>query len=101
MNYNETAMERHTHEILDLAWEYGVRYIDTARSYGLAEKFLATWLDSRKLSRQSISVGSKWGYTYTANWQMQASVHEVKEHSLNVLQRQWKESHSLLREYLR
>jgi len=100
-NYDEIFMEQHTHDILDLAWEHGVRYFDTARSYGLAEKFLASWLRTRQLNRQSVSVGSKWGYTYTGNWQTQADVHEVKEHSLPVLQRQWKESRALLGDCLR
>ncbi len=37
-------------------------------------------------------VASKWGYTYTADWQVQAKHHEIKEHSLPVLQRQWAET---------
>lgn len=48
-----------------------------------------------------VTVGSKWGYTYTANWQTQAAVHEVKEHSLPVLQRQWQESQANLGNELR
>jgi aryl-alcohol dehydrogenase-like predicted oxidoreductase len=48
-----------------------------------------------------VTVGSKWGYTYTANWQTQAAVHEVKEHSLAVLQRQWQESQANLGNALR
>ncbi len=37
----------------------------------------------------------------TSNWQTQAAVHEVKEHSLPVLQRQWQESQANLGTYLR
>jgi DNA-binding transcriptional MerR regulator len=37
-------------------------------------------------------MGSKWGYSYTANWQVDAEVHEVKEHSLAVLRNQLRES---------
>jgi aryl-alcohol dehydrogenase-like predicted oxidoreductase len=33
-------------------------------------------------------VGSKWGYTYTAGWQTDAEVHEVKEHSRENFRRQ-------------
>jgi aryl-alcohol dehydrogenase-like predicted oxidoreductase len=47
-----------------------------------------------------VVVGSKWGYTYTAGWQVEAAAHEVKEHSLAVLQRQWKESQTHLGAHL-
>ena len=35
-----------------------------------------------------MTVGSKWGYTYTADWQVEADRHEVKDHSLATLLRQ-------------
>ncbi len=82
--------------VLDVAWAAGIRYFDTARSYGRAEEFLANWLTSRAISPDDVVVGSKWGYTYTAEWQIKASAHEVKEHSLPVLQRQIGESLALL-----
>ena len=41
-------------------------------------------------------VGSKWGYTYTAGWQVDAPVHEVKDHSLGVYERQLGETRELL-----
>jgi aryl-alcohol dehydrogenase-like predicted oxidoreductase len=88
------------HAVLDAAWAAGVRYFDTARSYGAAEEFLGSWLVAREIAPQVVTVGSKWGYTYTANWQVQAEAHEVKEHSLAVLQRQWQESQSHLGKYL-
>src|SRR5713101_3201530 len=40
------AMERRCHEMLDAAYAAGIRYIDAARSYGLAEAFLASWLEA-------------------------------------------------------
>jgi aryl-alcohol dehydrogenase-like predicted oxidoreductase len=43
-----------------------------------------------------VTVGSKWGYTYTAAWQVHADKHEVKDHSLAVLRRQTAESRQLL-----
>jgi aryl-alcohol dehydrogenase-like predicted oxidoreductase len=89
-------MEAHTHAVLDAAWEAGIRYFDAARSYGRAEQFLASWLDSRGIEPNEVTVGSKWGYTYTAGWEVDADVHEVKEHSLPVLQRQIGESRALL-----
>jgi aryl-alcohol dehydrogenase-like predicted oxidoreductase len=94
------AMEDHTHKVLDAAWEMGIRYFDAARSYGRAEAFLASWLKRREVEPGEVTVGSKWGYTYTADWQVEAEVHEVKEHSLAVLQRQIGESRALLADSL-
>jgi len=99
-DYDVTVMQAHAHKVLDAAYGAGVRYYDAARSYGRAEQFLGTWLEARHFSPASVAVGSKWGYTYTADWQVEADVHEVKEHSLSVLRRQWGESQSHLGEYL-
>src|SRR5438067_5798661 len=41
-------------------------------------------------------VSSKWGYTYTAGWQVEAARHEIKDHSLAALERQLAESRALL-----
>ena len=89
------AMERRCHEVLDAAWARGIRYIDAARSYGRAEEFLASWLKSREPAR-TITIGSKWGYTYTGAWRMDAPVHETKDLSLATLRRQLTESQLLL-----
>jgi aryl-alcohol dehydrogenase-like predicted oxidoreductase len=94
------TLEAHTHKVLDAAWEMGIRYFDAARSYGRAEQFLASWLTARQIDPAAVTIGSKWGYTYTADWQVEAEVHEVKEHSLAVLQRQIGESRSLLSQHL-
>jgi aryl-alcohol dehydrogenase-like predicted oxidoreductase len=99
-DYAVEAMESHAHAVLDAAWAGGVRYFDAARSYGRAEQFLASWIRRQNLPPNEIVVGSKWGYTYTADWQVEADKHEVKEHSLPVLQRQIKESGDWLGGYL-
>jgi aryl-alcohol dehydrogenase-like predicted oxidoreductase len=99
-NYDVAAMERHAHAVLDEAWRLGVRYFDAARSYGGAERFLASWLASRHIAPGAATVGSKWGYTYTAGWKTDADKHEVKEHTLPVLRRQISESRQLLGTYL-
>lgn len=96
-----TAMEARTHGVLDRAWRHGVRYFDAARSYGLAEQFLASWLAQRKISPEQVTVGSKWGYTYTAGWRVDVDRHEVKEHSVALLRSQWHESREYLRNWLR
>ena len=95
------AMQSHAHAVLDAAWLEGVRYFDAARSYGRAEEFLGTWLRARQIPPAEVAVGSKWGYAYTAGWQVSAAAHEVKEHSLAQLRRQWPESRANLGGYLR
>ena len=94
------ALERRSHEVLNAAYETGIRYFDAARSYGFAERFLASWLRERGLPPNAVTVGSKWGYTYIGDWQVDARVHEVKDHSLAALRRQIAESRALLGEYL-
>ena len=93
-------MERATHAVLDVAWARGVRYFDVARSYGKAEAFLAAWLERRRFKPGDLAVGSKWGYTYTADWRIDASVHEVKDLSADTLRRQLAETRDLLGSHL-
>jgi aryl-alcohol dehydrogenase-like predicted oxidoreductase len=95
------AMERHAWTVLDAAYEADIRYFDAARSYGRAEAFLASWLERRALPPGAITVGSKWGYTYTAGWRVDADRHEVKNLSLATLRRHLAESRELLGPYLR
>ena len=95
------AMMLHAMSVLDAAWAAGVRYYDVARSYGAGELFLNTWLRIRNISPDQVTVGSKWGYTYTAQWKVQAEQHEVKDHSLATLRRQIGESSALLEPWLR
>jgi aryl-alcohol dehydrogenase-like predicted oxidoreductase len=83
-------LRRRTHELLEQAWQAGVRYFDAARSYGLAETFLGEWLTPAR--RDRLTVGSKWGYTYVADWRHDAETHEVKDHSLATFERQWPET---------
>lgn len=99
--YAVSVMEQHSHQVLDAAWAAGIRYFDVARSYGKAEQFLSSWLLTRQIPPSKVVVASKWGYTYTAEWQITAEKHEVKDHSLPVLQRQMQESLELLGNYLR
>jgi len=96
---DEAAMEKRAHAVLQAAYDHGVRYFDVARSYGLGEKFLGAWLERERFDR-NVTIASKWGYTYTANWKVRADSHEVKDHSLPVLRRQWAESRSLLKNHL-
>ncbi|MBT2399099.1 aldo/keto reductase [Streptomyces sp. ISL-100] len=89
------ALRERAHELLDAAYAQGVRYLDVARSYGRAEEFLAEWLRARP-DVQDVVIGSKWGYTYTADWRTDAEVHEVKDHSVAAFERQYAEAAALL-----
>src|SRR4051794_8079715 len=60
------ALRARSFEVLDTAYAAGVRYLDTARSYGRGEEFLGAWL--RERGPGDVVVGSKWGYVYTADW---------------------------------
>ena len=88
------ALRTASFEVLDAAYDAGVRWVDVARSYGLAEEFLAGWLDDR--GHTDVTVSSKWGYAYVGDWRMDAQVHEAKEHSLARFTAQWAESRALL-----
>lgn len=92
------AMRARAGELLDAAYAAGVRYFDVARSYGRAEEFLAQWLHRR--GPDDVVVGSKWGYTYTAGWRMDAEVNEVKDHGVATFERQLGETRALLGDHL-
>jgi aryl-alcohol dehydrogenase-like predicted oxidoreductase len=94
------GLERRCHDVLDVAYEAGVRHFDAARSYGRAEEFLASWLEARDIEPGAITVSSKWGYTYTAGWQVDADPPEVKDLSLDTLRRQLAETRGLLGRWL-
>jgi len=94
------ALYRQTAGLLDAARAAGVRYLDVARSYGRAEEFLARWLAERGVPPRALTIGSKWGYRYTAGWTLDAAVHEQKELSLARFEAQLAESRAHLGPYL-
>jgi len=94
------ALAARVAELLDAAVATGIRYVDTARSYGRAEEFLAAWLTSRAPARDRLTIGSKWGYRYTAGWAVDAPVHEEKELSPARFAQQVAESHAILGSWL-
>jgi len=81
-------------QVLESAYDKGVRHFDTAPGYGIAEALLVGWLKEK--NDPSIRVSTKWGYTYVANFDPYAEQHEIKEHSLNNLNKQWEYSQQLL-----
>jgi len=81
-------------EILEAAYQHGIRYFDTSPGYGIAEQILTEWLKDKK--DRSIEVATKWGYSYVANFDTNATVHEIKDHSLSQLLKQWERSKKLI-----
>ncbi|HYZ28990.1 MAG TPA: aldo/keto reductase [Thermoleophilaceae bacterium] len=92
------VLERYAHAMLDAAYERGIRYFDAARSYGRAEEFLGDWLRAREPA--DVVVGSKWGYVYTAGWEVDADPPEVKHHDAETFRRQLEETRANLGSYL-
>ncbi|MCH5598915.1 aldo/keto reductase [Niabella ginsengisoli] len=91
----EIAFKENAFKVLDAAYKAGVRYFDTAPSYGKGEQFLYEW--SVNKADKDIVLGTKWGYTYIANWEIGFSGnHEIKEHSISKLSEQWRFSKKLL-----
>ena len=86
-DFSLTAFRAAGKKVLDLAYEKGIRYFDTAPGYGLAEELLVKWAQGK--NDATIELATKWGYTYVANFAPNATIHEVKEHSLEKLNEQW------------
>ena len=94
------TMYARTAALLDAARAARIRYVDVARSYGRAEEFLAHWIAERGLAPDALTIGSKWGYRYTAGWRADAAVHEEKELSQARFATQLAESRAILGERL-
>jgi aryl-alcohol dehydrogenase-like predicted oxidoreductase len=92
------ALRARSFEVLDAAYAAGVRYLDAARSYGRGEEFLGAWLADRRPG--DVVVGSKWGYVYTAEWEVAADPPEVKHHDADTLRRQLAETREWLGDHL-
>jgi len=95
------AFRENTFRVLDAALDMGVDWIDTARSYGRAEEFLGQWWRARGAADpgwldRAPTVSSKWGYAYVGDWDRDADVHEVKNHSLAQFEAQWSLSRGTL-----
>jgi aryl-alcohol dehydrogenase-like predicted oxidoreductase len=88
------ALQRRAWALLDEAYAAGVRYLDAARSYGRAEEFLGAWL--RERNPDDVVIGSKWGYVYTADWEVDADPPEVKHHDAGTFRRQLEETREQL-----
>ena len=99
-DHSVDAMAARTHEVLDAAHAAGVRHFDAARSYGRAEEFLGQWLRARSFAPGTLTISSKWGYRYTADWQVDADPPEIKELTADNLRRQLAETRERLGDHL-
>lgn len=73
--FDLVAFRKSGEELLDFAYAKGVRILDTAPGYGLAENLVLQWLKKRNIRDVDV------GYTYVADFSATAIVHETKEHS--------------------
>jgi aryl-alcohol dehydrogenase-like predicted oxidoreductase len=92
------TLRARTFAVLDFAYTAGIRDFDVARSYGRGEEFLGEWLRAHNPS--GVHVSSKWGYVYTAGWQVDHDPPEVKHHDLATFQRQLNETRENLGEWI-
>jgi aryl-alcohol dehydrogenase-like predicted oxidoreductase len=81
-------------KVIQKAYDIGIRYFDTAPGYGTAEEMISEWLALQ--NDPNIEVATKWGYTYTADFNPDALIHEVKDHGLAKLNEQLSNSKKLL-----
>ncbi len=88
------AFKAKGNQVLETAYQQGIRYFDTAPGYGLAEQLVFDWV--RDKNDDSIEVATKWGYAYVADFDPNAIIHELKDHSINQLVKQWEVSKKLL-----
>ena len=87
--------------MLDAAYQAGIRYVDTARSYGMAEAFLGTWLRARNLSQDAVTIGSKWGTPTSGRGGWTRRFTKSRIPPVETLRRQIKETRALLGGWLR
>lgn len=93
-NFDSVKFKEDGINVLEFAYNEGVRYFDTSPGYGMAEQIMIDWLKTKK--DNSIEVATKWGYSYVANFDPKAVIHEIKDHSLPQLLRQWEKSKELI-----
>ena len=96
-------MQEQANDVMDEALRLGVNWFDCARSYGKSEQFVGEYLRGKSILPHDVTVSSKWGYTYVANWNVTLAAgepHEVKDHSAETFHRQLDETIECLGEYV-
>lgn len=79
---------------LNEAYKTGITHFDSSPGYGIAEEMLIDFSKDKNL--KNLTISTKWGYTYVANFDENAKTHEIKNHSLEKLNEQWENSKKLL-----
>lgn len=95
-SFDSSSFREKSKKLLTTAYNIGIRHFDTAPGYGIAEEILAEWINENE--SESLLLSTKWGYTYVADFDPNATIHEVKEHSLEKLNEQWAKSFALFRD---
>ena len=93
------ALRARAHEVLDAAYAAGVRDFDAARSYGRGGG-VPRRVAARRARPRDVRVSSKWGYVYTAGWEIATDPPEVKHHDLDTFRRQLEETRAHLGDWL-
>ena len=92
--FDKELFTKNALDLLEMAYKKGIRYFDTSPGYGMAEDVLIDWVQTKK--DNSIELATKWGYSYMANFDPKATIHEIKDHKLSKLKQQWEVSKKLL-----
>lgn len=79
---------------LNEAYKAGITHFDSSPGYGIAEEMLIDF--SKDKNEKKLTISTKWGYNYVANFNENAKTHEIKEHSVEKLNEQWENSKKLL-----
>lgn len=95
----DTVDRDHVFEVLDAAWQHGIRYFDTGRAQGDGEQLLADWLDARQIPPSEVTVASKWGYVRASEFGIDHGRY-LRDHSPSNLDKQWAESQTILGPHL-
>lgn len=93
--FNIASFKKDGIAFINEAYQLGIRHFDTAPSYGIAEEILFDCINN-SLEFKDVEISSKWGYSYEAGFNLDAITHELKEHSLEKLKKQWQFTQKLL-----
>lgn len=79
------AIRQHAFDMLDAAYQFGIRYFDTAASYGTSEQLLGEWIFNRGYHLQGLTAATRWDYIHMADGQTRVKCHAIRKHTLENL----------------
>lgn len=86
-----SALRSRAHEVLDAAWELGIRHVDAARSYGLAERFLGSWLEAHTGRPSALTIGSSGDTPKSPTGRSRSRPTRSRDEESATFERQWPE----------